>query len=219
MIKCCIFDLDGTLLDTISTITYYVNKTFAEEGIAPITEEECKFFVGDGPKMLIERALASKNYGKCGGVSRILEKYKQNYAQDKLYLTKPYDGIYDVLRALSARGIICAVLSNKQDEATVPVVKSFFGDLITLARGARDGVALKPSPDAVYEIMSELGVNPSEVVYIGDTGVDMKTGKAFSAEKTIGVAWGFRSRRELSENGADAIAENAEELLSEVLSC
>ncbi len=217
MIKCCIFDLDGTLLNTISTISYYVNKTFAAEGIEAITEEECKSFVGDGPQKLIERALASKKRCKCGGVSRILENYKKNYASDNLYLTAPYDGIKDMLIKLSEKKIVCAVLSNKQEEATVPIVEAFFGELIKLTRGARDGVPLKPSPDAVFEIIRELGFSPSETAYIGDTGVDMKTGKAFSAKKTIGVTWGFRDSRELLENGADVIVDNAEELLSEVL--
>ncbi len=218
MIKCCIFDLDGTLLNTIKTITYYVNKTFSEEGLSHITEEECKLFVGDGPRNLIERALASKNYKEEGGVSRILEKYKQNYSADNLYLTEPYSGLREALSVLRERGIICAVLSNKQDEATVPVVKAFFGELVALARGAREGVPLKPFPNAALEIMKELGVSPSEVAYIGDTAVDMKTGKAFSAAKTIGVSWGFRERGELEEGGADVIVDSAEELLLEVLS-
>ncbi len=217
MIKCCIFDLDGTLLDTISTITYYVNKTFKEEGIDQITENECKYFAGNGAELLISRSLASKNYHNPEDVSRILAKYKENYDAEPLYLTEPFEGIKEMLFALKERGVKCAVISNKQHEATVPVVYSFFGDLIATARGGKEGVPLKPAPDAIYEMMKELGVSAEEVAYIGDTNVDMQTGRAFAAAKTIGVTWGFREREELLENGADVIVSKPEEILAEVL--
>ncbi len=219
MIKCCIFDLDGTLLNTLSTITYYVNKTLEQEGLSPITEEECKYFVGDGPELLIRRALASKGYLNDGGVLRILKKYKENYSASPLWLTEPYEGVMDMLRDLSEKGIACAIISNKQHEAVIPVVRSFFKDLITLARGAMAGVPLKPKPDAVYMMLNELGVLPEEVVYVGDTGVDMQTGRAFSAAKTIGVTWGFRDQQELVKSGADVVVSSTAELLSEVAKC
>lgn len=217
MIKCCIFDLDGTLLDTLETIRYYVNRQMTAAGLSEITAEECKYFVGDGPEQLIRRALSSRGYSDEGGVLKTLGKYKADYDSDPFYLTRPYEGICEMLRRLSDMGFKTAVISNKQHEAAEPAVRHFFGDLIDIARGSRAGVPLKPAPDAIIEIMNELGVSAADVAYIGDTGVDMRTGKTFSAAKTIGVEWGFRTRDELIENGADATVSSADELISEIL--
>lgn len=218
MIKCCIFDLDGTLLDTLDTITYYVNRQMRALGLSEITRDECKYFVGDGPEKLIRRALSSRGYDNEGGVSKILEEYKADYNSDPFYLTRPYDGICEMLKALSDAGLKTAVISNKQHESAEPAVRRFFGDLINTARGSRPGIPLKPAPDAIIKIMNELGVEASDVAYIGDTGVDMRTGKAFCAAKTVGVEWGFRERRELEMCGADAIVSNTQELLAEIMS-
>ncbi len=217
MIKYCIFDLDGTLLNTLSTITYYVNKTIEAEGLAPIAEDECRYFVGNGAELLIRRALAARDFHDEQRTLEIFEQYKKNYDTSPLYLTKPYDGIPELLSTLTERGIRCAVLSNKQHEAVVPVVKAFFGDLITSCRGGMAGVPLKPSPEAAYQMLGELGASACEVAYIGDTGVDMQTGKAFGAAKTIGVTWGFRPSSELAENGADVLVSSAQELLEQII--
>ena len=217
MIKCCIFDLDGTLLDTLSTITHYVNKTLQKAGFEAITEDECRYYAGDGPKKLIKRSLLSKGCEDEGVAAELLLKYRKNYDEEPEYLTAPFDGICELLEELKARGILVGVVSNKQDEATVPTVKHFFGDKVTLARGSKEGVPLKPAPDALFAVLSELGVLPEETVYVGDTGVDMQTGKAFGAKKTVGVLWGFRQERELWDNGADVVVSTVEELLTEVL--
>ena len=217
MIKCCIFDLDGTLLDTIGTITYYVNETLKDFDFPPISVDECKRFVGNGPKDLIKRVMNSKNYEDESGIAEILSAYKEKYAIDPYYLTAPYDGITEMLDALFDKGILLAVISNKQNEAVVPCVKHFFGERFALSRGSMPDVPLKPAPDAVYKIMDELGVRPDEVVYVGDSEVDMQTGKAFCAAKTVGVAWGFRDADVLWANGADRVVSTAEELCSEVL--
>jgi len=216
MIKCFIFDLDGTLLDTIGTITYYVNKVIIDEGLSPITEEECKYFAGNGAETLIRRTLKSKGIEDESEVKRILGLYKHEYDSAPLYGTAPYDGIIDVLKNLKKKGILTAVISNKQHEATVPAVRHFLGDLIDVVRGGKDGVPLKPAPDGVYAIMKELDVMSDEVVYVGDTGVDMETGKAFGANRTVGVLWGFRKREELERAGADRIIFAPSELLTEV---
>lgn len=213
MIKCCIFDLDGTLLDTLKTITYYVNRTIEDEGFSPITLDECRRFVGNGPKELIERALKSKGYTDETGALGILRKYRENYDSAPYYLTRPYDGVSDMLDALRERGILTAVISNKQNEAVVPSVKHFFGDRFALAYGSREGVPLKPAPDAIYNMLDELGVRADEVVYIGDSEVDIETGKAFGSAKTVGVSWGFRTADELIKKGADVIISSPKELM------
>ncbi len=218
MIKCCIFDLDGTLLDTLRTITYYVNKTFEDEGVSPITNEECRYFAGSGPRKLIERALFSKGIDDPERVSEILKKYRNNYDSAPLYLTAPFDGITEMLDTLIKNGILVGVVSNKQHESVVPAIESFFGSRFSMVLGSREGVPLKPAPDAFYIMMKELGVKADEVCYVGDIDIDMQTGKAFGAKKTVGVTWGFRDRAELIENGADVIISSPDELIAEVLS-
>ena len=216
MIKACIFDMDGTVLDTISTITYYVNETLKKFGIREISEDECKIFVGNGARVLIERTLKSRGCDE-NMLEEVLAVYGAAYDANPVYKTAPYDGILKLLSDLKSRGIKVGIVSNKQDFLTRPLARDFFGELVDLARGGREGVALKPAPDAVLDMLRELSVSPSECAYIGDTGVDMKTGKNTNARLTIGVLWGFRGRDELLENGADVIVSRPEEILNEVL--
>ena len=215
MIKAFIFDLDGTLLNTIVTITHYVNLTLAYVGLSPISEEECKMFVGNGARKLITRALASRGVTDAETVERALLYYNSKYDADSLYLTSPYNGIPEMLGALSERGIRLAVLSNKPDSATKPIIAGFFPGLFDIVEGGRDGVPLKPDPHALKDIMEKLSVSESEVVYVGDTGVDMQTGKNAGVARTVGVSWGFRSRDELTSCGADVIYDSAADLLGE----
>ena len=151
MIKCCIFDLDGTLLNTLGTITHYINKTLAEFGHSAITEADCRRFVGNGPELLIRRSLAHVGVSDENEVQRVLLRYKDNYAAEPLYLTEAYNGIPELLLRLKDAGIYTAVLSNKQDDATALTARHFFGDNLDIARGSREGVALKPAPDAIFE--------------------------------------------------------------------
>lgn len=214
MIKCAVFDLDGTLLDTITTITYYVNLALAREELGEISEEECKIFVGNGVKKLIRRAMESKGKTDEELFSRLFEYYSEKYDAEPLYLTKPYDGIVELISALGEKGIRLAVLSNKQHAATADIIPAFFGDSFEVVRGGIDGVPLKPEPDGVFKICRELGVSPDEIIYVGDTGVDMKTGKAAGAAVTVGVSWGFRAKSELTESGADVIVDSPLEILN-----
>ena len=218
MIKCCIFDLDGTILDTISTITHYVNKTFHQNGIDKITADECKYFVGDGARELIKRALASKGISDTGRVEDILKQYKSAYDLNPLYLTSVFPGIYDVLSELSGRGIKLAVVSNKPDLATKNVIRHFFSDRFDAVVGSVEGVPLKPNPTVAEGVLYELGITPSETAWIGDTATDIKTAKNLNAALSVGVLWGFREREELAFAGADAIVSKADEIVREVLS-
>lgn len=215
-IKVCLFDLDGTVLDTIHAITDFVNTTFAAFSLAPITEEECKIFVGDGARRLIVRALASKGVTDPGFVETILSAYNQAYNADPLRLTAPFEGILPLFRALRARGIRIGILSNKPESATVPLVRHFFGDLADITHGGREGVPLKPDPTVCFAMLNELGASPKETAYIGDTNVDMKTGKALGAALTIGVLWGFRSKEELISGGADVIVTDPCQILEQI---
>lgn len=216
MIKLVIFDLDGTLLDTVSTLAYYVNRAIGKHGLAPITDEECKVFVGNGARLLIERALRSRGAYTPELHESCLSDFSMDYRRDVTYLTAPYEGVVDTLTALRARGYKTAVLSNKPDVAARAVVGALLPPVFDEVRGARDGIALKPSPDGALELIRSLGFSPSEVAYVGDTDVDMKTGRAMGARLTVGVSWGFRSREELLANGADVILDSPRELISEV---
>ena len=213
MIKYVIFDLDGTLLDTITTITYYVNLVLERNNIPKITEEECKYFVGNGAKLLIKRALESRGAYSEELFDLVYDEYNREYNRAPLYLTEPYEHIVELIGALRERDMRLAVLSNKPDEATRDIIPSFFPGVFSVVHGGRENIALKPMPDGVYEIYRELGAVADEVMYVGDTGVDMQTGKNSGAKITVGVSWGFRKREELISSGADAVVDSPLEIL------
>ena len=213
MIKYVIFDLDGTLLDTITTITYYVNLVLERNNIPKITEEECKYFVGNGAKLLIKRALESRGAYSEELFDLVYDEYNREYNRAPLYLTEPYEHIVELIGALRERDMRLAVLSNKPDEATRDIIPSFFPGDFSVVHGSRENIALKPMPDGVYEIYRELGAVADEVMYVGDTGVDMQTGKNSGAKITVGVSWGFRKREELISSGADAVVDSPLEIL------
>ena len=213
MIKSCIFDLDGTLFNTLTSIRYFLNKTLEENGIEGITEEQCKIFVGNGARKLIERCFKHRGIDDGELLEKVLQQYNASYNAEATYLTEPYEGIVGMLEGLKAMGMSLAVISNKP-EPTVKQVAALTPGMYAIVRGGREGVPLKPDPTAVYEMLEELDVKPCETVYVGDTSVDMKTGKAFGAYLTVGVTWGFRDRRELEESGADHIVDTASELLN-----
>ena len=211
MIKCCIFDLDGTILNTITTITHFVNKTLQKFGYATITEEQCKYFVGNGARLLITRTLAHLGVTDESTVNAVLDAYDREYKSNPYHLTNKYSGIDELLLGLRRAGISLAVVSNKQDRIAKDAVAHFFPNTFDLVIGGRDGVPLKPAPDAPLAVLSELGFTHEECAFIGDTSVDGQTGKNMDAAMTIGVSWGFRKRYELAM--ADRIADEPSEIL------
>ena len=217
MIKCCIFDLDGTILNTITTITYFVNETLQKYGIETITEDECKYFAGNGARKLIIRALKSKGITDECLIEKVLTDYNAAYDSDPLYLTDAFPGIKELLVSLSERGIRLAVLSNKPDSTVKSIVKSFFSGMFDDVRGGIEGVPLKPDPDIPLAILSGFGISPENTAWIGDTSTDVETGVNLGAALNIGVLWGFRLREELERAGADVIVSTPEQILSEVI--
>lgn len=214
MYRACIFDLDGTLTDTLESLTYSVNETMKELGLQLITCEQCRQFVGDGAKALIERTLRAVGDEGLTRLERAMEAYGRIFGANCTYNVKPYDGIIEMLDSLRERGIKVAVLSNKPHLQTIDVVTEILGkERFDCMNGQREGVKRKPDPAGVFETMKELGVNKEECLYIGDSDVDMET--AIRAEVTsVGVSWGFRSREVLKEAGADYIIDTPKELLS-----
>lgn len=213
MKKCCIFDLDGTLLNTIDTIAYYGNNALNKHGFSSIDTEKYKYFVGSGAKNLILRMLSHLGVEDKEVFDKIYGDYMKAYDADVLYLTHIYDGIEKMLGELKAKGIKLAVLSNKPDFAARSAVEMFFGkDYFDVVFGQRENVAIKPDPAGVFEILNILDVEKDDCLYIGDTAVDMKTGKS-AGLYTVGVLWGFREKEELEGANADSIIERPEELL------
>lgn len=212
MIKACIFDMDGTVANTLNSIAHFANNALLSAGLPSIDTEEYKQLVGNGAKTLVKRMLlkvgADENL-----FDEVFTKYSTDYENDFLYLTKPYEGIIEMLTEIKNRGIINTILSNKPHTTAIKVSDALFKDgLIDKCYGARENIPLKPDPAGVLEIMNELGLKKEECIYIGDTSTDMKTGKG-AGLYTVGVSWGFRKTEELEDNGADAIISHPSELL------
>ena len=211
-IKACIFDLDGTLLNTLTTITYYVNEALAREGARKISEAECCPMVGKGARNLLERALSLVGH-RVDDFEAFFSAYDAQYNKAPAYLTEPYAGICAVIDALYEKGVRLAVLSNKPEGAVRPLVERFFGERIDIVAGGKPGTPLKPDAGAVLPILLSLGLSAEETAFIGDSGVDMKTAKNYGAGLALGVLWGFRGKAELLEMGADALAQRPEDIL------
>ena len=211
--KACIFDLDGTLTNTLESMTYSVNLTLKEMGLSQITKDQCRMFVGNGARVLIEESLKVSGDPKASRIEEGMKIYGRIFDQNCTYHVTPYEGIPEMLKALKDRGIHLAVLSNKPDRQTVKVVKEIFGDnIFDYAQGQKDGIRRKPAPDGVWYLMEQMQVSKEECLYIGDAEVDAATGKN-AGLKTIGVLWGFRDRKTLETAGADHLIERPEELL------
>lgn len=212
MVKLCIFDMDGTTVNTINSIAHFANNALNKYGLSSIDTEKYKIIVGNGAKVLIERAIELTG-GTKEQFEKVLVEYNTTYDNDFMYLTEAYEGIIDMLKALKEMGVENIILSNKPHSTALKVSDALFGeDLIKRCFGGRDGVPLKPDPQAVYEILELEGVKKEECVYIGDTSTDMKTGKS-AGLFTVGVLWGFRGREELETSGADVIISNPAELI------
>ena len=213
-----IFDLDGTLLDTLDDLAGAVNRTLVSMGFPARTRDEVRAFVGNGVGKLIRRALP---HGVDEAIfEAALSQFKSDYAAHNTDATAPYPGILNLLTALRAQGIRTAVVSNKFDAATRALCRRYFGDLIEVAVGEDEAAGLrrKPAPDTVLEAFSRLGVNPTDVraVYIGDSDVDIDTATAASLP-CISVTWGFRDEDFLRAAGATTLVHTTEELLGQLL--
>ena len=213
MIKLCIFDLDGTVLDTVHTIAYYGNLALSKNGIEPIDDAEYNYFAGNGAVNLVKRMLRYRGVLTEERFNKVFADYNAAYNANTAYLTAPFAGIVDTLDAIKAQGIKIAILSNKPHFATCGVISSLFGEgYFDCVYGQRENVPLKPDPAAVHQLIAEMDVKHDQCLYIGDTGTDMETGKN-AALFTIGVLWGFRGEEELVANGADLIIEKPCQLL------
>ncbi len=213
--KAAVFDLDGTLLDTLEDLYFSVNRALAHFALPERTKEEVQAFVGNGVEMLMVRAIPSGRENPL--FAPCLQYFKEDYALHSLDHTAPYPGIISLLNKLNARGIQCAVVSNKFDAAVKELVEHFFYGLVVCARGERLGIRPKPAPDTVLAVLKELRIPPQKAVYIGDSDVDVLTAQNCGMP-CISVLWGFRKKEFLQKSGAAVFAETPEALLADILS-
>lgn len=209
MIKAVIFDFDGTLMNTLPGIAHFCNSALAAVGLAPIETDKFRYLVGNGRDNLIHRILdyysadTDENYKIAGKV------YDEEYEKDILFGTVIYDGISELVSKLKSNGIKIGILTNKPHDVAVMIIKTVFKDTFDIYYGQRAGMPIKPDPSGAIAIADELGVNTEECAFVGDTIVDIKTGKN-AGMYTIGVLWGFRGAEELKS--ADALAKIPEEI-------
>ncbi len=207
--KLAVFDMDGTILNTLQDIKDSINYALRENGYPERTMDEVRFFVGNGLAKLVERAVPD-------GLSeeerkKVFDTLIPYYIKHSADTTKPYDGIRELLVRLKKAGIKCAVVSNKADPAVQQLVIDYFDGLFDAALGESPAVAKKPAPDMTLKILSDLGTAPEDAVYIGDSDVDIQTARNSGLDEIL-VDWGFRSREFLIEHGAKRIVSTPDEV-------
>lgn len=208
------FDLDGTLLNTLEDLADSGNAALEELGL-PVHPVECyRYFVGNGVHELMKRLLPPEEVNNIELGKILLSKYTAQYNNRWHNKTQPYDGMVKALHELKAAGASLSVFSNKPDDFTKSCIYHFFGEsLFSAVRGGRDDTPRKPAPDGAFAILDQLGIKPEAVLYVGDTATDMQTAHA-AGFFAIGVTWGFRTREELEENNANAIIDAPAETLN-----
>ena len=207
-----LFDLDGTLLDTLDDLTSSMNRALSAAGFPVHPREAYKIFVGDGMETLVTRALPDPARNK-ETVEKLFLAMRSDYSAHWADQTRAYDGVSEMLGALEKRGLKLAVLSNKPDDFTQDVISRFFPDVPFIeVRGQKKGGPKKPDPFGALEIARSLNLKPLDFLYLGDTSTDMRTAVA-AGMFPVGALWGFRSKAELLESGAKTVIEHPMELL------
>jgi phosphoglycolate phosphatase len=207
-----VFDLDGTLLDTLSDIAWSANHVLVQHGFAAHAKDDYLQLVGEGVQRLFWKALPEEARDD-QTIERCCEAFRGVYAGHCNVETRPYQGVGELLGELQRRAIVMAVLSNKPHSATTQCVETYFAEApFQIVLGQREGVPRKPDPVGALEIAEALAVRPEACAYLGDTGTDMQTAAA-AGMYPVGALWGFRSKQELMENGARALIARPQELL------
>lgn len=211
MYETIVFDLDGTLLDTLDDLHASVNFALEKFGLAPRTKEEVRAFIGNGIRKLIERAAGTPT----ADVDGLLASFKAYYGAHCKDETKPYDGVMETLSCLKERGVKLAVVSNKADFAVKLLAEEYFEGLIDVAVGENEemGIRKKPAPDSLLSVMETLGATKETTLYVGDSEVDVETAKNAGVD-CLSVLWGFKDEAFLSQNGATKFAKTPTEILA-----
>lgn len=206
-----IFDLDGTVLNTLEDLCDSVNYALSKCAYPLRTIDEVRSFVGNGIGKLIERSAPEGT--ERNDIEKFHAVFTAHYKEHCADKTRPYDGIIELLKKLRKEGVKTAVVSNKADYAVKSLCREYFPELFDMAVGEREGIRRKPCPDSVIEVMDKIGADRVKTVYIGDSDVDIATAKNAGVD-SIAVTWGFRSKDFLQKHGATVMAENAKELFN-----
>ena len=212
--KLAVFDMDGTILNTLEDLADSTNYALKANGLPERTIDEVRRFVGNGIRLLIERAVPTDTDKKL--TDKVFDTFKEYYKTHCAVKTRPYDGIKDVLLELRKAGCLTAVVSNKADFAVQDLCKDYFDNLFDFAIGDREGIKKKPAPDSVFEVLSKLNVEKDNAVYIGDSDVDFAT-SVNAGMDVIMVGWGYRDEEFLREKGAKRIIKQPSEILDIIL--
>lgn len=213
MKKLVIFDLDGTLLNTIEDLGQAANHALEKNGFATHTMASYPFFVGNGVRKLITRVLPEDNRDS-RTVDTLLKDFKEYYDEHNCDFTKPYSGIHELLLDLRDAGVKMAVASNKYQAAVTRIISHYFPDIDFVAvEGQIEGRNVKPDPSIVFSVLAQAQVPKAEVLYVGDSGVDMETARRACID-SVGVTWGFRPEKELVESYAGCIVSNPQDILN-----
>lgn len=219
MIKAAIFDLDGTIGDTVESIAYSANLALEELGYPKLAVERFRYYAGDGVNELVRRCLRDLGDEEGKGFAALQSTYRKYFSEYCMYHVKPYDGICEMLEELKKRNIRIAVLSNKPHAQSAHVVESLFGKgYFDGIQGQTETVRRKPAPDGAFALAEAFGVKTEECLYVGDTNTDMQTGNAAHMHP-VGVLWGFRDKAELVENGCEFLIEKPMELIQVLERC
>lgn len=211
MIKACVFDLDGTLADTLESMAYVTNEIMKKFSLKQLPVDNFRYYCGEGASMLMRRCLKDAGDPELVHYEEGNRMYREMFAEDPMYKVVHYEGMPETIKELKKRGMKLAVCSNKPHPAALKVIAQMFGEDFDIVLGQREDIRRKPAPDGPLLIAGELGVKPEECMYVGDTATDMQTGKA-AGMFTVGALWGFRDRDELNANGADVLAERPSDL-------
>lgn len=209
-----IFDLDGTLLDTLDDITAAGNRTLVRFGYPTHDRQAYRQFVGSGGSTLMTRALPAGEAARLGeaGLRAIIEVMREDYYANAAVATRPYPGIAALLARIAEAGLVCGILSNKPDRATQAVVRHFFAQQpFAAVQGQLPDVPLKPDPTSALDMAARFGCAPGRVVYLGDSDIDMRTARA-AGMHAAGAAWGFRGEEELRASGAQTICHTPDDI-------
>ena len=209
-----LFDLDGTLLDTLDDLTDAVNRTLQRYDLPQRTRQEVRSFLGNGAKYLMEHAAPGLDTDR---FDALLRDYKADYDKNCRIKTAPYPGVDVLLRALKDAGIRTGIVSNKPDSAVQPLFEAFFADTMDTAVGERAGIRRKPAPDTVLAAMERLGATADRTLYVGDSEVDIETARN-AGVACASVTWGFRDPDTLKDSGADMLFDSADVLRNFLLS-
>lgn len=207
--KSPIFDLDGTLLNTLADLRISTNAALAQHGMPPRSEEEIRQFVGNGVAMLIQRAVPDGTSAE--ETDKVLDTFQQHYLKHSLDTTHPYDGILPMLAECRRRGLPTAIVSNKLDAAVQRLATHFFPGLVATAVGEQPSVRRKPAPDMLFEALRRLHLTPDEAVYVGDSETDILTARN-AGLPCISVTWGFRTHDLLTQAGATVLIDRPDQL-------